>query len=76
VGMKLWPTIIDRLPSRLWRSGNLYMPFNHRPFSYLPESSTFTEHTLHFCAADGRRTVEWDNREIARGEKILVPPES
>jgi hypothetical protein len=35
--MKLWATIVDELPSRLWKSGNLYMPFNHRPFSYLPE---------------------------------------
>jgi hypothetical protein len=65
--VKLRATIVDALPSRLWKPGNLYMPFNHRPFSYLPECSTFTEHTLHFCVEEGVRTVEWDDREIARG---------
>jgi hypothetical protein len=73
--MKLWATIVDELPSRLWKSGNLYMPFNHRPFSYLPESSTFTGHRLHFCVGDGVRTVEWDGREIAQGNKPVMWPD-
>jgi hypothetical protein len=73
--MKMRASIVDGLPSRLWKSGNLYMPFNHWPFSYLPESSTFTEHTLHFCVGDGVRTVEWDDREIARGAKPFISPD-
>jgi hypothetical protein len=52
------------------------MPFNHRPFSYLPETSRFTEHGLHFCVADSVRTVEWNGREIARGRRTFTPPDS
>ena len=67
--------IVDGLPRRLWRPGNLYMPFNHRPFSYLPERSNLAHHSLHFCVGDGVRAVEWDGREIARGAKPYIPPD-
>ena len=63
--------IVDLLPHRLWKPGNLFMPLNHRPMSYLPESWNVTEHRLHFCVADGKRTVEWDGREVARGSRTF-----
>jgi hypothetical protein len=79
--MRIRATIIDGLPSRLWEPGDQYMPFNHRPFSLLPEGSTFTEHALHFVG-DEVRTVEWDGRKIARGrakpfilpDQVTTPP--
>jgi hypothetical protein len=57
--------LVDVLPSRLWKPGNLYMPFGHR---------------LHFCSGTGAahsvRTIEWDGREIARGKQQFGrPPE-
>jgi hypothetical protein len=64
--------VVDILPRRLWRPSNFFMPFNHRP---LPASWSLTDHTLHFCVADGRRTVEWDGREVARGTRPFAPPE-
>ena len=67
--------IVDRLPRRLWRPGNHFMPFNHRPMSYLPQSWKVTNHSLHFCVADGRRTVEWDGREVARGTRTFALPD-
>lgn len=73
--MGLSAKIFDALPRRLWRSGNLCMPFNRRPFSYLAEDSTSTELALHFCVGVGVRTVEWDGREIARGVKMNSLPE-
>jgi len=72
--MKIRATIVDGLPSRLWKSGNLYILFNHRPFSYLPEVR-HSPNTLHFCVGDGVRTVEWDDREIARGAKPFISPD-
>jgi hypothetical protein len=73
--MRVRAAMVDLLPRRLWRAGNFYMPFNHRPVSYLPESWTITDHTLHFCVAEGRRTVEWDGQEVARGARPFTPPD-
>jgi hypothetical protein len=55
-------TIVDRLPSRLWGSGNLVI---------LPGGD------LHFCVAStgsdsSTRTVEWNGREIARGRQPVT----
>jgi hypothetical protein len=74
--MQLRPLIVDRLPRSLWKPGNLYMPFNHRLFSHLPESFRVTSHSLHFCVADSVRTFEWDGREIVRGAQPFTTPES
>ena len=57
--------LVDLLPRRLWKPGNLYTPFDH---------------SLHFCSAAGDgysvRTIEWDGREIARGkEEFRDPPD-
>ena len=52
--------IVDLLPERLWRAGNLYV---------LPGGE------LHFCVgahprlARPVRTVEWRGRELARGRR-------
>lgn len=73
--MGLRAAIVDRLPRKLWAPGNFFMPFNHRPISYLPESWKVADHRLHFCVADGRRTVEWDGREVARGTRPPGFPE-
>ena len=54
--------IVDLLPKRLWRSGNLYM---------LPGGD------WHFCVGShpgtgpSVRTVEWRGREIARGRRAF-----
>ena len=74
--MHLRRLIVDRLPRRLWKPGNLYMPLNHRPFSYLPESFRVTGHHLHFCVADSVRAIEWDGQEIARGSQPFIASES
>jgi hypothetical protein len=57
--------VVDMLPRRLWKPGNLFMPFRH---------------DLHFCSAldAGRpvRTIEWDAREVGRGrQRFQDPPE-
>jgi len=52
--------VVDALPERLWRPGNLYM---------LPGGE------WHFCVGghpktgESVRTVEWRSREIARGRR-------
>ena len=52
--------VVDSLPERLWRPGNLYS---------LPGGE------WHFCVGDhprlGRpvRTIEWRGREVARGRR-------
>ena len=55
--------LVDLLPRRLWKPGNLFMPFGHR---------------LHFCSAPPARrsvrTIEWDGREIARGTNPFETP--
>ena len=73
--MRLRSRIVDSLPTRLWKPGNLYMPFNHRPIGYVPESWTIADHRLYVCGADGMRTVEWDGPEIAGGSRTFVPPD-
>jgi hypothetical protein len=46
---------IDFAPAWLWKSSN---------FRFVGS------HTLHFCFGyEGRRTVEWDEREIAVGRR-------
>lgn len=50
--------IIDRAPSWLWRSGNL---------------RCVRSHVLHFCfGRGGRRTIEWDGREVAAGRRTWL----
>ena len=71
--MDLMGDLIDLLPRGLWKPGNL-----HLPLSWLPVESN---PSLHFCVATGNdgttvRTVEWDGREIARGRRSFVPPDS
>lgn len=56
---------VDLLPRRLWKPGNLFMPFGH---------------SLHFCSGPSVqhavRTIEWDGQEIARGRhEFRAPPE-
>jgi hypothetical protein len=47
--------LIDLAPRWLWKPGNLRLVGSH---------------ALHFCFGyDGRRTVEWDTREIAAGRR-------
>ena len=48
---------IDRLPGRLWSVGNIYLVFGRR---------------VHLCLADGKRTVEVDGRELARGTRPIA----
>jgi hypothetical protein len=58
--VRLVEPVVDALPERLWRPGNLYS---------LPAGD------WHFCVGDdprlGRpvRTIEWRSREIARGRR-------
>lgn len=62
--VKLVEKLVDALPERLWASGNLYM---------LPGGD------WHFCVGPHRRkgrtvrTVEWRDREIARGAREFIP---
>jgi hypothetical protein len=72
--MRFRAAFVDALPSLLWKSGNLYMPFNHRPFSDLPKGTSLST-ALHFCVCDGVRTVEWDGQEIAEGSSPFVSPD-
>jgi hypothetical protein len=45
--------LLDRAPAWLWKPGNMRFVGSH---------------TLHFCFGHGgRRTVEWDTREVASG---------
>ena len=47
--------LVDALPHRLWRAGNLHFLFGARL-------------TLHFCIGTAiERTIEVNGREIARG---------
>jgi hypothetical protein len=61
--MRFQERLVDRLPRRLWRPGNLYR---------LPAGD------WHFCTAEhpetGRsvRTVEWRGRPVARGRTPFV----
>jgi hypothetical protein len=52
--------IVDLLPRRLWRPGNLY-------------GNRWLGYKLHFCSGPGKRwsvrTVEWSGREVARGKR-------
>jgi hypothetical protein len=50
---RLPAAIVDLLPIG-GRPGNLHM---------------IRSRSLHFCTADGVRTVEWDSREVGRGRK-------
>jgi hypothetical protein len=56
----LWAWIVDRLPRRLWRPGNLY-------------GNRWLGWKLHFCADPSEkqavRTVEWDGRRIGSGKR-------
>ncbi len=72
--MRLRALIVDGLPASLWKPGNLYLPLDHRPFSYLPDHMRLTQHSLHLCIADSVRAVEWDGRVIARGVRQIAPP--
>jgi hypothetical protein len=52
--------VVDLLPDRLWRPGNLWTVFGH---------------DLHFCVGvDGVRTVECDDRVLARGVLPFTAP--
>ena len=54
-------TLIDAAPHWIWKPGNLRF---------------IGARTLHFCyGLEGRRTVEWDGREIAVGRRQRVPPD-
>jgi len=55
--MSIISTFVDRLPIRLWKPGNVW---------------TLLGHNLHFCVDAGLRTIEWDNRVVARGSLRLV----
>jgi hypothetical protein len=46
--------LVDSLPARLWLPANLHI---------------IGSRTVHFCLGGGRRTVELDGREIARGRR-------
>ena len=47
--------LVDRLPGRLWRPGNLHL---------------IRSRALHFClGGGGNRTIELDGREIASGRR-------
>lgn len=61
--MQLIPTVVvDRLPIRLWRIGNLWQ---------------MAGHDVHFCMdAAGRRSIEVDGREIAHGRRISALTET
>jgi hypothetical protein len=65
--MRFSESIVDALPSRLWRPGNLFM---------LPGGD------WHFCVGThprlerSVRTVEWRGREIARGRREFDGHES
>ncbi len=48
---------VDSLPERLWSVGNIYLVFGQR---------------VHLCLGDGKRTVEVDGREVARGNRPLT----
>jgi hypothetical protein len=51
--------VIDHAPRWIWKPANLRMVGTH---------------TLHFCFGhEGRRTVEWDGREVAVGHRNWVP---
>ena len=53
--------VIDAAPRWLWKPSNLRF---------------IAAHTLHFCYRhEGRRTVEWNGREIAVGRRQRVPPD-
>jgi len=58
--VRLIERVVDALPERLWRPGNLYM---------LPGGD------WHFCVGSNPRTgqsvrtVEWQGREVARGRR-------
>ncbi len=55
--MRIIPaTVIDFLPIDWWKPANLHF---------------VRSHTLHFCTAEGVRTVEWDGKEIGRGRKLF-----
>jgi hypothetical protein len=52
--------LVDRLPIRWWRIGNLYMlPGGDWHFCHAPNSDGSTS----------VRTIEWRGREVARGRK-------
>jgi hypothetical protein len=68
-GPSSWPVeiVVDALPRRLWKSGNLYsLPFGE----------------WHFCVADHPeesrtvRTVEWRGRQVAMGRRPARVPAS
>jgi hypothetical protein len=58
--------VVDTLPARLWRAGNLYL---------LPGGE------LHFCMGEHPtlghrvRTVEWRGREVLQGRALLADVE-
>jgi hypothetical protein len=50
--------LVDRLPARLWRPGNLHF---------------IRSRALHFClGGGGNRTIELDGREIASGRRNCI----
>jgi len=52
---RLVAALIDLAPAWLWKPANLRFVGTH---------------TVHFCVGhEGRRTVEWDGREIAVGRR-------
>jgi len=59
MGMNALTTgLVDRLPERLWWLGNTYRAFGM---------------TVHFCVSeDGKRTVEWNGREVGRGNRAFA----
>jgi hypothetical protein len=55
--MRLVPgVLVDLLPVDWWKPGNLRQ---------------VGDHSLHFCADDHVRTIEWDDRVVAQGRKLF-----